>query len=127
MEKIKLLVIDDEIAIIETLSLIFSIEPDFEVSTLSDVTDWRASVERHRPEIILVDFRMPVMNGDEFLKTLKDSRCCPWVKAVALISATPLSADQIQSAGADAFIRKPFQIDQLVSDIRALAGRKAAA
>lgn len=118
---IRILIIDDEPAILETVSLVFSMTTEFEVSTLSCVTQWRERVTNFKPDIILVDYRMPAMNGDVFIQALNASGLRAMVKAVGIFSATPFSQAEVQGFGADAFFEKPFEVEELLSQLKALA------
>jgi DNA-binding response OmpR family regulator len=113
----KILIIDDEPAILETLSMLLGLDSNFKVDTLNDVARWREKVLAIQPDIILVDFKMPAMNGDEFIKALSASGLRKSVKAVCLFSATPFSPAQVQKMGADAFFEKPFEIETILSQL----------
>jgi len=124
MEKIRILVIDNETEILEMLSLIFSFEPDMEAFTLSDVLHWREAIERFHPSIVLVDYRMPAMSGESLIQALNASGLRSSIQVVALFSATPFSPAEIQKIGADVFFEKPFDIKNLVSSLRSLMRRE---
>ncbi|MGZ3689485.1 MAG: response regulator [Bdellovibrionota bacterium] len=118
MEKARILIIDDEQSILDTLSLIFETEPDFEVLALSDVLKWREAIERFQPEMILVDYRMPAMNGDVLIQAINASGMRGRIRAIGLFSATPFTHAEVQRLGADFFFEKPFNIDHLLSSLR---------
>lgn len=120
MRKVKILVIDDDAAILETISMILEMDGGFEVATLDDARQWVSVVKTFRPDVILVDYRMPTMTGDQFIRMLNASEFRATVRTVGLFSATPLTADEVQKFGADFFVEKPFNIDRLTSILKQL-------
>lgn len=74
-----------------------------------------------RPDVILVDWNMPEMNGIDFIRALrKDSR---FSGVVVMMVTTETETDQMLralSAGADEYLMKPFQKDGLVDKLRLL-------
>ncbi len=74
----------------------------------------------HRPQIILLDLMMPVMDGWEFMSTLK--REPEWASIpVVIITAIYDVKRTLQETGARAVITKPFDIDQISEIVRAYA------
>ncbi|MEO5970429.1 MAG: response regulator, partial [Bdellovibrionia bacterium] len=121
MEKnIRVLVIDDETAILETTSLVFQLDSGFEVFTLKDSLKWKETIEQVRPQILLLDYRMPHMNGDEVIEALNLAGLRASINVLALFSATPFPSSAIQKLGADVFFEKPFEIEYLLSKLREL-------
>jgi len=82
--------------------------------------DGQAGVEvalRERPDLILMDVMMPVMNGYDATRRLKDHRETTRIPIVALTaSAMPYERDQALNAGCDGYISKPI-------DTRAFPGQ----
>lgn len=75
-------------------------------------------VRKSRPELILLDIQMPVMNGWEVLKTIKND---PELKdtAVIVVSAftSPEDIEKSMSLGASGFIKKPVIMNILLSSV----------
>jgi two-component system chemotaxis response regulator CheY len=70
------------------------------------------------PDVIVLDINMPVMDGLEFLKRL---RRLPMRRAAVIIVSTEGQEDDLQrglDAGADDYVRKPFQPQQLQALVR---------
>lgn len=78
------------------------------------------TVRRLRPQVVLLDIQMPVMNGWEVLKEIKSD---PELKdtAVIIVSAYTSSEDieQSMNLGASGFIKKPVIMDLLLSSVTA--------
>jgi CheY-like chemotaxis protein len=66
-----------------------------------------------RPELILLDINMPVMNGVQFLREFRADALFRSIAVVVLTtSAAALQLDADRSLGADAYVDKPFGMDQ---------------
>jgi signal transduction histidine kinase/CheY-like chemotaxis protein len=79
-----------------------------------------AQFERHRPKLVLMDLRMPIMNGYEAIRRIRQIAGSDEVRIVA-ITASMFTDDnpEIQSCGADDLLRKPFRKDALFAVIEA--------
>lgn len=71
------------------------------------------AVRQHTPDVILLDIRMPDMDGFEVIRQLLAFCSCP----IIAYSATPEFAARALEAGASAFIPKPFELDRLIETI----------
>jgi CheY-like chemotaxis protein len=78
----------------------------------------------HRPDLILCDMRMPKMTGHDVLRALRSDD--DWARdvPVALLTAStePRLKEKSEALGASAFIRKPFDVDDLIATVNALLG-----
>jgi DNA-binding response OmpR family regulator len=123
VDRLRVLVIDDERTILDSLALAIEMTDGFEVSTLQDVTQWRERILSFKPEIILVDYRMPAMNGDAFIEILNATVLRSAIKCLGMFSATPFSPSDLQRIGADIFFEKPFEIENILFQLKAIARR----
>jgi DNA-binding response OmpR family regulator len=114
----QILVVDDEPQVVWMLQ--FSLEAEG-YQTLS-ARDGRAAldeVREHHPSVVLLDIMMPVMDGWAFLEELQalpaDER-----PRVIVVSARSSLRDRAKAAelGADAFVAKPFNVDDLLVVLR---------
>jgi CheY-like chemotaxis protein len=80
------------------------------------------------PDLILLDFLMPEINGFEVCKALRDNEM---TRSIPIMAVTCLSKEKeierIFASGADEYLPKPFKVDQLVEKVRDLVGRGRAA
>lgn len=76
----------------------------------------------HRPDLILCDMRMPKQTGRDVLRTVRAEDVWGGSVPVALVSASTEARIQYNNErlGADAFIRKPFDVDELIDTVQAL-------
>nr|MBA3924366.1 response regulator [Nostocaceae cyanobacterium] len=121
-EQRKILVVDDRW---ENRSVIVNLlEPiGFEVIEANNGQEGLDKAIALQPHLIITDLLMPVMNGLELLKHLRDSPQLQ--KIIAIVSsASVFEADQYQSldAGAKAFLAKPVQAENLLEILRVYLG-----
>ena len=110
----RVLVVDDEQSIVGFVRLVLEDE-GFQVATASNGEEGLASVETHRPDVILLDLTMPVMDGWEFIRVVKDRGI---QTPVVLMTAGYRANQEAQRNGAAGFLGKPFDIDDLLKVIR---------
>src|SRR6187200_2796801 len=117
----RLVVVDDEPNIRELLaaSLRFA---GFDVVTADSGTEAVRAVERHRPDLLVLDVMMPGMDGFEVVRRLRSAgRDMP----VLFLTAKDATEDKITglTLGGDDYVTKPFSLDELVARIRAVLRR----
>jgi CheY-like chemotaxis protein len=76
------------------------------------------------PDLILLDFLMPEINGFEVCKALRDN---DMTRSIPIMAVTCLTKERdierIFASGADEYLAKPFKIDQMLDKVRELIGR----
>ena len=111
----RILVVDDDESIRHVVYMCLSDE-GFEVREASNGQTALDALEEFQPGLILLDLRMPVMDGWEFARRY-EARPGPHVPIVAFVAA--LNAEQecadLQTAG---ILTKPFDLDDLLSAVR---------
>ena len=103
--------VDDEFSIVESLVEILGWE-GFVTATAADGRQGLEEFERFGPDVILVDFMMPVMNGPDMIEELRkrpNGRTVP----VILMTAAPLQLTS-EPKNWDALLRKPFELPALL-------------
>ena len=116
------LIIDDSRA----MRMIFKkllVEMGFDVSEADNgLTGLDALGQEPRPELVLVDWNMPEMNGYDFVKSVRAKPEYDPVKLVVVSSETQAEGvDRMEEAGADEYITKPFN-KELLAEKLALLG-----
>jgi PAS domain S-box-containing protein len=114
------LVVDDD-ADVRTLLEAALRQQGFEVETAADGESGLVLANARRPGLILLDMRMPKMDGFAVLRSLKASQATADIPVVAMTGhADPKSSARAQALalGASDFITKPFDINMLVEEIR---------
>ena len=109
-----LLIVDDERGIVDTMRAYFS--PQYEILTAYSGQEAIQKAEK-QPDLILLDINMPGMDGLAVCQTIRDHVSCP----ILFLTARIESSDQIIGfqAGADDYIVKPFDLDELAARIAA--------
>lgn len=110
-----LLLADDSITIQKVVELTFS-DSGYRVTCVPAGGQALAKVREDRPDIILCDVIMPEKNGYEVTEALKSSPATRGIPII-LLSGTfePFDEERAKKAGADAWITKPFESQQLVA------------
>jgi DNA-binding NarL/FixJ family response regulator len=118
MNKIRILIVDDQPIVCEGLNTILRLEHDFEVAGVCHTGQAALDYcEQAKPNIVLMDARMPVMNG--ILATKEISRRFPDTKVLILTTFNEemLIHEGLQS-GAKGFLLKDMEPDELCKSIR---------
>jgi signal transduction histidine kinase len=111
----RILIVEDDRAVVETLVAVLE-EEGYEVSRASD---GREALDRLQedvaPDLILLDLRMPVMDGWSFRNAQrKDSHLAP----IPVVAMSADATSRAQAISADAFLRKPLDLEDLLATIR---------
>jgi two-component system, cell cycle response regulator DivK len=100
----------------------------FEVMVASDGAQGVEAARQHRPDLVLMDLSLPVLDGWEASRRLKEA---PETKAIPIIalSAHAMTGDRERAlaAGCDDYDTKPVELDRLLAKIRALLGESEGA
>lgn len=112
-----ILIVDDEFSIVETLAEILSWE-GYGIATAANGRLAMIEMEKSQPSLVMLDFMMPVMDGLQVLAAMRDDeryRSIPVILMTAAAMALPREERRY-----DALLRKPFDIDAVLSVVRAL-------
>jgi CheY-like chemotaxis protein len=113
-----ILVVDDELGAAEVLSLILE-EEGYRASSAVNGALALAQARRQVPDLVVVDYMMPLMNGAEFIRELRADPAFAHTRVI-LNSGLPEAAIREQFDGYDAFLRKPFNVEVLLRLVREL-------
>jgi DNA-binding NarL/FixJ family response regulator len=117
-DPIRVLLVEDNEVFRQALELLFELQDGLEV--VGAVSEGSAAVAACReldPNVVVMDFRMPGMDGVE--ATLALQRECPTAAVVCLTaSANPRELEALKAAGAVACLRKDQELDEIVAVIR---------
>lgn len=80
-----------------------------------------AAIDREIPELVVMDWRMPGLDGADLVQAIRARVTAPIVVVSAFAMASHRA--RILASGCDAYLPKPFSVDELASVIRQVAGR----
>ena len=117
----KVLLVDDHAPIRKGIRQLLELRTDFEVvGEGTNGAEAVAAVDRLLPDVVLMDMNMPVMNGVEATRTIKERH--PEVKVLALTAFGEMSlVAAMVKAGAAGYLLKGGAADELVESLRAVA------
>jgi CheY-like chemotaxis protein len=110
MDESRVLVIDDDPAIRETVTECLEDE-GYRVVTAADGAQGLTAAERERPDVILLDMNMPVLDGWEFARRYRALLEHP-ARIVCMTAADDVR-QRCRDIGADGCLPKPFNLDAL--------------
>ena len=114
----RILVVDDDPSIVRIIGEMLEREDRFEVRTASTGYDAGMMTREFRPNVILLDYMLPDVNGNVVCERIKADPDLMDTRVVIISGVVQQEEiDGLMAAGADAFIPKPFQVDALVECI----------
>ncbi|HEC97042.1 MAG TPA: response regulator [Nitrospirae bacterium] len=120
----KLLLADDSITIQKVVELILADE-GFEIKSVGDGEHAWAAIKEFMPDIVLADIEMPKMNGYQLCENIKSDEDTRDIPVILLAGAfEPIDEDLLKEVGADDYIVKPFESQELISKINAIFAEK---
>lgn len=124
MKKIKLLIVDDQTLMRDGLKTVLSLEEDFEViATASNGVEAIKMAEKYRPDVVLLDIRMPEMDGVTCIKNIKQMYSDMKVIMLTTFNDEEYIIEALAN-GASGYFLKDIEIDKLVQTIRDCAEGK---
>lgn len=112
----KILILDDDQDILEPLSIILESE-GFKVETLILGKEIISKIETFKPDLLLLDIFMSGSDGREICKLLKSDPKSTNIPIV-MMSAHPAGKLEASASGADDFIAKPFETNELLNILK---------
>jgi excisionase family DNA binding protein len=114
--KRKILVVDDEQDIVDYIKSELLADGRFEVSVAANGFDAGMMVKEYRPDLIILDVNLPDINGKEVCHRVRADPNLEEVRIICMSGDVTLEdrIPELKLAGADDFIRKPFEIENLI-------------
>ena len=114
----RVLIVDDDDEIVELITDVLLRDGRFEIETASSGYGAGIKTEQFKPDVILLDYMLPDVNGNIVCRTIKSNPVFEDTKII-IISGV-VKEDDIQDlldSGAEDFIKKPFNIMELTDKI----------
>jgi excisionase family DNA binding protein len=116
--KKKILVVDDDAEIVDLLVEVLTRDGRFDVKTATSGYEAGIQTQRFRPDCILLDYMLPDVNGNVVCHTIRKN---PEFENIRIIIVSGVikqeEIDQLLKSGAQDFIKKPFDINDLINRI----------
>ncbi len=111
-----ILVVDDDPTILATVSEALDLE-GFPVVTATNGREALDELARHRPSLVLLDMRMPVLDGWGFMRAIREQGL---TLTVVVMTAAADAGRWGREIGAQAVLAKPFELDDLIHAVERL-------
>lgn len=124
---VRVLIVDDDKDIIELFEDALRADGRFEFLTAQTGYEAGLRTQQFRPNIIILDYMLPDINGYALCRTIRENPALQDIKIIIISGvADPADVEKLKNAGADEFIRKPFRIEEVIArmaDLMELSGR----
>ena len=123
--KKKILIVDDDAEIVELMADVLVRDGRFDIKTAASGYDAGIMTQQFLPDLILLDYMLPDVNGNVVCETIRKN---PEFESIKIIIVSGVvkqdEIDQLLKSGAEDFIRKPFNIAELTDKIVAVLQTK---
>ena len=119
----RILVVDDDVDILSVMKILLTMK-GFEVEVTSKGEDALPKTESFKPDLILLDVLISGHDGRTICKLLKSNKTASHIPVI-MFSAHPGAAATISDYGANDFIAKPFDVNNLMKKVNAQLGISA--
>lgn len=126
--KTRILVVDDDPEIVDMLVEVLERDGRFEVQTASTGFDAGMRTREFRPDLIILDFMLPDINGNAVCRSIRSDQTLRDVRIIIVSGVVDRThVQKLLDDGADDFIQKPFNIQHLINRIGELVHQGRAA
>lgn len=113
--KREVLLVDDDNDLVDVLSGALQNDGRFEVRVANNGFDAGMMVKEYRPDLIVLDVMLPDINGREVCQRVRNDNQLEDVKIICISGMVePDKIDELKSSGADDFLQKPFEVEELI-------------
>jgi two-component system OmpR family response regulator len=114
----KVLIVDDDVEIVELMVDVLSRDGRFETKTASSGYEAGIATQQFRPDLILLDYMLPDVNGNVVCQTIRRNPEFENIKIIIVSGVIKQDeVEQLLKSGAEDFIKKPFNIVELTDRI----------
>jgi DNA-binding NarL/FixJ family response regulator len=122
---IRVLIVEDNQTFRETLQLLFDLRPEVQVvASVASGDEAPSACREYDPDVVLMDYRMPGMNGAEATRAVLAA--CPSTRVICLTASIERSeTDELVRAGVVRCLTKDEGFDEIIAAVRDAAGMAA--
>ncbi len=118
---VRVLVVDDDPQIVELFVDVLEGDGRFVVATAQTGYEAGMLTQQFRPHVVVLDYMLPDINGNVVCKSIRQNHDLKDIKILIISGVVnPSDVDELRKAGADEFIKKPFNIEQVIERIAKL-------
>jgi excisionase family DNA binding protein len=116
--KRKILVVDDDLELVELITDVLDKDGRFEVRSVNNGFDAGMMVKEYHPDLLVLDVMLPDINGKEVCQRVRSDSTMDDVKIICISGMVEQDKiEDLRASGAEDFLQKPFEVDQLVDRI----------
>ena len=116
--KRKLLIVDDDTSLVDLMTDVVMRDGRFDIRTVNNGFGAGMMVKDFHPEIMILDVMLPDINGKEVCQRVRSDKTMDDCKIICISGMVEESRiEELRQAGADDFMRKPFDIDDLLRNV----------
>ena len=113
--KRKALIVDDDEELVELIRDVLDSDGRFEVRVANNGFDAGMMVKEYHPDVIVLDVMLPDINGKEVCQRVRSDPALDDVRIICISGMVEQDkVADLMAAGANAFVQKPFEVDQLI-------------
>jgi excisionase family DNA binding protein len=113
--KREVLLVDDDTDLVDVVQTALINDGRFEVRVANNGFDAGMMVKEYRPELIVLDVMLPDINGREVCQRVRSDNQLEDVKIICISGMVePDKVDELKTSGADDFLQKPFEVEELI-------------
>lgn len=117
----KILIVDDSVGMVRMIQTVLEKE-GYKTVGVSDPSQVEKTIDTESPNLILLDVVMPERNGFQVCRSLKNSQAYKSIPVIVVSGkSTPSDRYWAQQQGANGYVAKPFDPDELLREVRRLA------
>lgn len=114
-DKRQILLVDDDNDLIEVMSSAFEADGRFDIRIANNGFDAGMMVKEYRPDLIVLDVMLPDINGREVCQRVRSDNQLEEVKIICISGMVePDKIEELKVSGANDFLQKPFEVEELI-------------
>jgi excisionase family DNA binding protein len=114
----KILIVDDDQELVELMTDVLERDGRFEIRSVNNGFDAGMMVKEYSPDLIVLDVMLPDINGKEVCQRVRSEKSMDDVKIICISGMVEEERiDDLKAAGANDFMHKPFEVEQLLDRV----------
>ena len=116
--KRKILIVDDDEELVELICDVLDRDTRFETRSVNNGFDAGMMVKEYRPDLLVLDIMLPDINGKEVCQRVRSDKSMNDLRIICISGMVEEDKiGELKAAGADDFMKKPFEVDRLIDRV----------